>query len=437
MSLRVTGATSGAWAVIASEGRVLIVDALADAEFLESAWAAVQEPISFPVLLDLLTSRGLAATPPFALVDWAPVGTTKVILRGESPLEVTGAEQVSAAGVSTWVELILTDVAGLAFAVPGAVPTDGAPLPLESGVVAAAAVTIGTTSAGDPAPAVRSRASRATAASATPAVVAPAATATAVAAAPAVAAAVEPTAVEPTPQPTPEPAAESAGGSEPATPASAAPAEPIEIDPGVTMASLPERDAAAPAAAGGYDFLFGDTVVRSVADAAVREPDEEAQAEASAAAVAGDHDGHTMLTSDIAKLRGSRKSRGSAAAPPPPPPVAQALVVVVSTTGAREPLVEPILVGRSPSVSKVSGGQIPRLLTIPGGPDLDISRNHVQLALEGGTVVVTDLHSKNGTAVVLPGKPSQRLRPGEPMAVIVGTIVDLGAGITLTVEEER
>ena len=69
-------------------------------------------------------------------------------------------------------------------------------------------------------------------------------------------------------------------------------------------------------------------------------------------------------------------------------------------------------------------------------PNQDISRTHVEVSVEGGTVVVTDLHSSNGTTVTLPGMPSQRLRPGEPAAVILGAIIDLGDGATLTVCEK-
>jgi hypothetical protein len=92
-----------------------------------------------------------------------------------------------------------------------------------------------------------------------------------------------------------------------------------------------------------------------------------------------------------------------------------------------------VIVGRAPSVSKISGGQIPRLVTLTGNDD--ISRNHAQFAVEGGTVVVTDLHSRNGTTVILPGRPPQLLRAGEPTSVLVDTIVDLGGGLTLTVKE--
>ena len=195
---------------------------------------------------------------------------------------------------------------------------------------------------------------------------------------------------------------------------------------------------------------------RSVADAVVHEPvvvdaeaepadteqagaertgAEQAGAEQAGAVIVDDalHDGETVLTSDIAKIRGERR--------PASKPVAAEVVAVpqlvlaISTTGSRESLEQPILVGRSPSVSKVSGGVIPRLLTV-GTPDQDISRNHVRVSLEGGTVVVTDLHSRNGTMVELPGKSPQKLRAGEPTSIIVGTVIDLGSGVTLTVEDD-
>jgi len=101
--------------------------------------------------------------------------------------------------------------------------------------------------------------------------------------------------------------------------------------------------------------------------------------------------------------------------------------------GGTEPLASTVLVGRAPSVSKISGGQIPRLVTLTGSDD--ISRNHAQFSVEGDTVVVTDLHSRNGTSIILPGRSPQLLRAGEPTSVLVGTVVDLGGGVTLTVRE--
>ena len=41
----------------------------------------------------------------------------------------------------------------------------------------------------------------------------------------------------------------------------------------------------------------------------------------------------------------------------------------------------------------------------------------------------------NITKLVLPGGERQKLRGGEPTPIIVGTAVDLGGGIELTIEE--
>ncbi|KAB1659723.1 FHA domain-containing protein [Pseudoclavibacter chungangensis] len=74
---------------------------------------------------------------------------------------------------------------------------------------------------------------------------------------------------------------------------------------------------------------------------------------------------------------------------------------------------------------------MPQYVRIVGSSD--ISRNHVRIEVTGGVVVVSDLHSRNGTDIVMPGRPPQRLRAGEPTAVMPGTVVDLGSGIAFTV----
>ncbi len=173
-------------------------------------------------------------------------------------------------------------------------------------------------------------------------------------------------------------------------------------------------------------------MVRSIQDAAVRPPtEEEDAATAEAEELAGDHDGLTVMSVDIAKVRAAR---GKAPKSKAPEPVAAPVYTLRLSTGGSETLDGIALIGRSPSVSKVSGGRMPKLIAIPG--EQDISRNHVQFALEGDTVVVTDLHSRNGTSIVLPGKSPQLLRQGEPTAVLVDTVVDLGGGVTITVGQD-
>ena len=405
MTFTVHTASAGGWHAFVSAPRLLLV-AAPDDTFVSTAWATIVSPDGFQSALDLLTGRGLAATPPFVLIEWAGEDA-RVIVRGESPLTVTdaaGEQLLSAAGVSTWVERSMPGVTGVSFTVPGATPVGSAALPLERGVAYVAALS-----------------SQVSPADAKPAEAAPA----------------EALEAKPTPAPAAPPAPTAASAPPPA------PAPEPEVDIEATRREAPEAVSAPPAPAApvsapeeaGYDYLFGDTMYRSVADAAVHEPEPVEEGDAPAEPIDDAlHDGETVMTSDIAKLRGKRRPKNAVSAPPVQPE-AQKLVLVIAPTGAREPLTQPILMGRSPSVGKVSGGLIPRLVTI-GTVDQDISRNHAQFALEGGTVVITDLHSRNGTLVALPGKSPQKLRAGEPTSVIVGTVVDFGGGVTVTVEEE-
>jgi len=411
-------ATSGGWIALSSESRVLVVGASPNDVFVAALWAAIGAADGLQRILDLITSKGLSATPPFALLDFT--GDLRVIVRGDVTVGVTGAggeESLAGSGVSTWVERSFDAATGVSVVVVDAEPADVPALPLASGAAWIASLTVGE---------VATAPSRST-----PAPV-PVEGSTAVAAA-------APTIAPPASTGAPTEATE-------ATPAG------VDIEATVSEATVSEAPTANPAetptvaidnletSPEGYDYLFGDTMYRSVADAAVRD-DEEAPDAApadsdsdpdSGSDSGGDHDGQTVLTSDIAKLRGRRTPKAAADVPPPAP--AAPVVSLVLADGSREPLSQPILVGRSPSVSQVSGGKMPKLITV-GGADQDISRTHVRFALEGGTVVVTDLHSRNGTTIAMPGKDPQKLRAGEPTSVIVGTMVDLGGGVTFTVDE--
>ena len=398
-------AIAGGGLALLSGAHALVIDSAVNTVRVDDLWQAVQRKSGFQDTLDILTANGLTAAPSFALIELLPEGV-RVLVRGPVTVTVTGTGparlvcMVDGVGVSTWVERIFTDVGELTIDLPGAVvAADVEMLPLVAGAALVVRLELQVAAFGDvhaPGnPAVRTQ----------------------------------------------------------------------PVDPGVTVTELPveseegnvdhigrdfHTDTDTEIAAGdGYDYLFGATVIRTVADAAVFEPVEPERAvpTLSAASVegplAGDHDGHTVLTSDIAKLRAERKSSRATTgseydavaqfSQPVEPRAAR--VVLVLADGTREHLMQPILVGRSPSVSQVSGGQLPRLLTV-GTPDQDISRTHVRFALEGGTVVVTDLHSRNGTMVKLPGKEPQKLRAGDPTAVLFGTIVDLGGGITLAVQED-
>ena len=243
---------------------------------------------------------------------------------------------------------------------------------------------------------------------------------------------------------------------EAAGPAVAAPAENTLVpkaeiaDPVGHLPSAP-GGGAAPAAQGGassdefaYDFLFGDTIYRTQAGASIRIPNPDPERP-------GDHDGQTLLAEDLGlagrttapDAPGFAASEATVLAPipphtngaPPEPAPSLALAVALQlerADGSRESLGRPVLIGRSPAAS--GNGSDVRLITIADDPD--ISRTHLRVAVEGDVVVVTDLGSKNGSIVTLPGSAPRKLRTSEPTVVLPGTLIDLGGGTTFTVRED-
>jgi len=415
---RYTAAGDG-WLSFITPARQLFVGGELDAATIDKLWSRLREEQGAAGVLETLTAQGLFATPPFAFVE-AGEGDVAIIVRGDAVVR-SGTEQVSGSGATTWIERRMPG-GSVGVTLTG---SGGVELPIEAGVVRASAFAAG---AG--------------------ALLAPAAAPAAAAApapAPAAAPAAQPAPAAPPAPAEPERASEATVTSIPEftvqmpsrhRPAqgAAAPETPAQEPPAPQpQAVAPAASAPAEASGDGYDYLFGDTMYRSVEDAAVRPPDGEDAAEPDAAAppaeAEGDHDGHTVLTSSITRTGRQRRPKGERPAAPAAPSV-----VVVLPNGTREPLDEPLVLGRSPSVAGVPAGQLPRLVTVSGG-DQDISRSHLRIALEGGTAVVTDLHSRNGTTIVMPSGESQKLRAGEPTPVIVGTVIDLGGGVELKLEE--
>jgi len=446
----------GGWFALVHDGRALLVEA--SPERALDLWPALLE--SADALLDRLTAGGLSAVPSFAFAEADAQGGLRTILRGPVAATVSsagGSAERSGAGVATWRE----DAEASASAVQlrradaAAVSTAGL-LPIVSGIVATDALELDVT-ASAPAPILSPTFIPAAPVVAQPEPVdsqplAPTPTAPEeiapepVPAAPSVAPAPPVPAAEPLIIPAPAP-----------IPAAQTPVEPSEdeaLDDAIdertsviprrqpTEQALPEQtflpeQTILPAAAEGstvddeQDDLLDATIVspsRAASEPTAAEP---APTERLGVPAEGDHDGHTVMAEDLAELRARRREHGAAA----PAAVPSPSLHLLRFDGVVEALDQPVLVGRAPSVSQVPGGRIPRLVTVTSLGQ-DISRNHVQFAVEGGTVVVTDLHSRNGTHVILPGKSPQKLRQGEPTAVIVGTVIDLGGGVVFTVSED-
>ncbi len=169
------------------------------------------------------------------------------------------------------------------------------------------------------------------------------------------------------------------------------------VDDGVVPASLVSRHLVTPAAAASdpFDALFGTTEVRTVETAAVR-PDD--------AGVGRD---------------------------------ATPIGVLVFSTGARVVVDRTIVLGRNPRHIDGPGGEAtaesdPRRVKVaaPG-----VSRRHALIRVDRWHASIDDLGSSNGTRVALPGRTPMPIRPGRPVDLVPGAVVDLGGEVSFAVEE--
>ena len=385
--------------VVAAEGSVLVVDDGARPVEVASLWAALQGRDAVADAMAALTTGGLAATPAFALLVPVDGEGARLVVRGRLVAEVVsvdgGASTIDASTVVTWAEHLLTDAVSVTVrsASTASSSADAAMLPLASGAVRAAAVSL------DLVPVDADRAA---------------------------AAVVDRTVVVPHLQRDAAPAPAAAAATAPAAAASVA-AAPVAV---AAPPAAPPTAAPTSGTSSSPDDLHSTrapehTIIPSALEAAEETAVVPPAPSAPAAPDAGDHDGLTVVASDLAALRAAAAESAPAAASGP-------RYVLDISSGGSAALDGSIIVGRAPSTSRVSDGRIPQLVGLPGADD--ISRNHVRFDLEGDSVVVTDLHSRNGTVLRAPGATPRQLRAGESSVVLGGTVVDLG-GITLTVRE--
>jgi hypothetical protein len=104
------------------------------------------------------------------------------------------------------------------------------------------------------------------------------------------------------------------------------------------------------------------------------------------------------------------------------------------STGELIDLNQSLIVGRQPSVSRVQGAVMPKLIQV-ASPSGDISRSHVEVRLEGWHVMLCDLKATNGTVLVREGQPPRRLAQNEMAIVLDGDIAELGDDVSLRFEE--
>ncbi|KRD44798.1 hypothetical protein ASE38_12145 [Cellulomonas sp. Root930] len=427
--------TAGTWTAVVRPGFVALLGPGAAESTVRALWQDAGEGV-FSALA-LLARDGFGGLPPFAVVS-VDGQRVHAALRGdvEVVVEVGGRQDVWRSGeVSTWTERVLEGVADVVVQVDGA--TAGADsLPLADGVVRASRVHVGLTARTDAAPrSVEPTTEPAAvvepepvAAEVEPVVEAEAHTDTPAADEPAVA---EPVAEDPLP------VLDQAADDEPqAVPAVDAHAAATEIIDAVVW-DEPTQVELAPLTRQDEEHTDPAGVVAE-AESFLATPTPSAAA-GTPVAVGGasldDHDGLTILSTDLAEIRDQLPSWASDEVPgpfrvPEPAPVAARLVL---STGLVVPLDRAVLLGRAPQVARVTNRELPRLITVPS-PQQDISRTHAEVRVEGDHVVVTDLDSTNGIHVARAGEGARRLHPGEPSVVGVDEVVDLGDGVTFSVE---
>jgi hypothetical protein len=112
------------------------------------------------------------------------------------------------------------------------------------------------------------------------------------------------------------------------------------------------------------------------------------------------------------------------------PPVSSS-AYLVDIHGGMYSLNLPVIFGRMPAAPRSASAGV--RLVVVSSPTGVVSGTHAKVEAVGATVVVTDLHSSNGTRVQMTGQPEMLLGPGESVTVGTGAKIDIGDGNRLEV----
>ncbi len=92
-------------------------------------------------------------------------------------------------------------------------------------------------------------------------------------------------------------------------------------------------------------------------------------------------------------------------------------------TGEVVPLDRGVVLGRKPAPADGSSDW-PHLVHLPKDHSF-VSRQHLEIELDGWDVVARDLDSRGGTTIAPPGREPQRMRPGDAYVLEPGTVLDM------------
>ncbi|MBC9820323.1 FHA domain-containing protein [Terrabacter sp. MAHUQ-38] len=110
------------------------------------------------------------------------------------------------------------------------------------------------------------------------------------------------------------------------------------------------------------------------------------------------------------------------------------LGVLRLSTGDVVTLDRSVLLGRAPRLGDgLAAHDRPHVVKVPS-PERDVSRNHVEVILEGWHVLIRDLGTTNGTTVTLPGEVPVRLRANDQQVLEPGSLVSMADEVSFTFE---
>jgi hypothetical protein len=176
---------------------------------------------------------------------------------------------------------------------------------------------------------------------------------------------------------------------------------------------------------GSDDGVLGDTVIRPAAGATDQPP----------AAVDDVDPEDTVVRVPARPGAGPSPFLGAAPGLPAVPalPAAPTARVPSIRIGDRTfRLDHPVVIGRRPSLPRVTRGPQPELVTVRSTYG-QVSSSHVRMHAEGEAVVVQDLRSTNGTVVRPAGAPAYRMASGASIVALTGTVVEIGDGNAIEV----
>lgn len=109
------------------------------------------------------------------------------------------------------------------------------------------------------------------------------------------------------------------------------------------------------------------------------------------------------------------------------------LGTIVFSTGERILLDRDIVIGRRPRYTPQPGRPEAHVVPVPS-PNLEISRTHCEIKIDGWDARVRDLGSNNGTFLLRPNQQPVRVTDSAPVILRPGDVLDIGDEVTLRME---